>query len=153
MVDLARRLADEAGHYSGTGHPLEITHDLAKSQESAADEITRAAGLTERMPRLAQLVAASPLEAAVHDAYGKALGQNSYDLLGREFVARDLAAYLTPEFAGEYLDQYTLRKPKPRMPLYHLIGALGPANRRRRRQSGQRRPAGNARRSGSPSMA
>ena len=46
------------------------------------------------MPRLAQLVAASPLEAAIHDAYGKALGQNSYNLLGPEFVNRDLAAYL-----------------------------------------------------------
>ncbi len=46
------------------------------------------------MPRLAQLVAASPLEAAIHDAYGKALGQNSYNLLGPEFVNRDLATYL-----------------------------------------------------------
>ncbi len=61
------------------------------------------------MPRLAQLVAASPLEAAIHDAYGKALGPNSYNLLGPEFVNRDLAAYLTAEFAGEYLDRYTLR--------------------------------------------
>ena len=126
MIELAQQLVREANHCSGVGHPLEITHELAQSQESAADEITRAAGLAERMPRLAQLVAASPLEAAVHDAYGKALGQNSYNLLGREFVARDLAAYLTPEFAGEYLDQYTLRQPKPRMPLYHLIGALNP---------------------------
>jgi L-alanine-DL-glutamate epimerase-like enolase superfamily enzyme len=126
MIDLARHLADDANHYSGVGHPLEITHNLAQSYQSAADQITRAAGLVEPMPRLAQLVAASPLEAAVHDAYGKALGQNSYNLLGREFVDGDLAAYLTPEFAGEYLDQYTLRAPKPRMPLYHLVGALDP---------------------------
>ena len=27
----AGRLAAQADHYSGTGHPLEITHDLAKS--------------------------------------------------------------------------------------------------------------------------
>src|SRR5208283_1907100 len=60
------------------------------------------------------------------DAYGRALGQNSYDLLGPEFVNRDLAAYLTPEFAGEFLDRYTLRQPKARMPLYHLVGALDP---------------------------
>ena len=78
------------------------------------------------MPRLAQLVAASPLEAAIHDAYGKALGQSSYNLLGPEYVSADLSATLTEEFAGEYLDRYTLRKPKPRMPLYHLIGALDP---------------------------
>jgi len=72
------------------------------------------------------LVAASPLEAAIHDAYGHVLGQNSYILLGQEFVNRDLCAYLNAEFAGEYLDRYTLRSPKPRMPLYHLVGALDP---------------------------
>jgi L-alanine-DL-glutamate epimerase-like enolase superfamily enzyme len=78
------------------------------------------------MPRLAQLVSASPLEAAIHDAYGKALGANSYNLLGKEYVNQDLGALLNQDFAGEYLDRYTLREPKPRMPLYHLVGALDP---------------------------
>jgi L-alanine-DL-glutamate epimerase-like enolase superfamily enzyme len=126
MIDLGQRLANEASHNARGGHPLVITHDLSQSYEVTADAVTRTAGLAERMPRLAQLVAASPLEAAIHDAYGKALGQNSYNLLGREFVGRDLAAYLTEEFADEYLDQYTLRDPKPKMPLYHLVGALDP---------------------------
>ena len=126
MIELGLRLADEAGQYRGAGHPLEITHDLAGTYQRAADEITAAAGLAEPMPRLAQLVAASPIEAAIHDAYGKTLGQNSYNLLGAEFTAGDLSMYLTDEFAGEYLDQYTLRSPKASMPLYHLIGALDP---------------------------
>jgi L-alanine-DL-glutamate epimerase-like enolase superfamily enzyme len=126
MIDLGQRLASAANQYAGVGHPLEITHDLAQSFDAVAEEVTTAAGLAERMPRLAQLVAASPLEAAIHDAYGKALGQNSYNVLGPEFAGRDLAEYLTPDFAGEYLDKYTLRQPKPRMPLYHLIGALDP---------------------------
>jgi L-alanine-DL-glutamate epimerase-like enolase superfamily enzyme len=78
------------------------------------------------MPRLAQLVAASPVEAAIHDAFGKALGLNAYNTLGPEFVNADLSHYLTPEFSGEYLDRYTLRAPKPAMPLYHLVGALDP---------------------------
>jgi len=54
------------------------------------------------------------------------LGANAYNLLGADYANRDLAAYLTPEFAGEYLDRYTLRAPKPHLPLYHLIGALDP---------------------------
>ncbi len=78
------------------------------------------------MPRLAQLVAASPLEAAIYDAYGKALGQNSYRLLGPEFASADLSTYLAKDFTGEYLDHYTLGRPKARLPLYHLIGALDP---------------------------
>jgi len=126
MVDLGRQLVTEAAQYGDFGHPLEITHDLAQSHAQAAARAVRAAGVAEAIPRLAQLVAASPLEAAIHDAYGRALGQNSFDLLRREFVNRDLGAYLTPEFAGEFLDRYTLRQPKARMPLYHLVGALDP---------------------------
>jgi L-alanine-DL-glutamate epimerase-like enolase superfamily enzyme len=126
IVDLSQRLVRQAGEYRDYGHPLEITHDLARTHQPTADEVTRSAGLTETMPRLAQLVSASPLEAAIHDAFGKALGQNSYNLLGAEYVNRDLGHYLGPEFAGEYLDRYTLRTPKPRMPLYHLVGALDP---------------------------
>src|SRR5262249_27122925 len=34
--------------------------------------------------------------------------------------------YLGPEFRGEYLDRYLLDRPRPRMPLYHLVGALDP---------------------------
>lgn len=126
MITLGKRLVNLANEYRGVGHPLEVTHELEKNHAAEADAIARAVGLAEPMPRLAQLVAASPLEAAIHDAYGKALGESSYNVLGPDFVATDLAAYLGPEFAGEYLDRYTLRRPKPRMPLYHLIGALDP---------------------------
>jgi L-alanine-DL-glutamate epimerase-like enolase superfamily enzyme len=126
MIALGRRLVHEANHYQGIAHPLEITHELSQHYHAAAGDVIAAAGLPEPMPRLAQLVAASPLEAAIHDAYGKVLGQNSYNLLGRDFVCGDLSEYLTGEFRGEYLDRYTLRQPKERMPLYHLIGALDP---------------------------
>jgi L-alanine-DL-glutamate epimerase-like enolase superfamily enzyme len=126
MIDLGERLAQEANRYSGQGHPLEITHELAQDHARLTEEVTRATGIGHPMPRLAQLVAASPLEAAIHDAYGKALGESSYNVLGAEFVNRDLGSYLNSDFAGEYLDRYTLRAPKPRMPLYHLIGALDP---------------------------
>ncbi len=126
MIALGQKLVERASAYQGMGHPLEITHQLSADYQTAADEVTTAARLAEAMPRLAQLVSTSPLEAAIHDAYGKTLGQNSYNLLGEEFVNTDLAAYLPDEFAGEYLDRYTLREPKPSMPLYHLVGALDP---------------------------
>ncbi|HVU87862.1 MAG TPA: mandelate racemase/muconate lactonizing enzyme family protein [Pirellulales bacterium] len=123
MADL---LLADAQTYSDFGHPLEITRDLAAGHARIAEQVRRELSLAEPMPRLPQLLAASPLEAAIHDAFGKALGQNSYNVLGPEFANRDLAAYLTPAFQGEYLDRYTLRAPKPRMPLYHLVGALDP---------------------------
>jgi len=37
---------------------------------------------------------------------------------------RDLSDYLDKDYAGEYLDKYTLREPKPKLALYHLVGAL-----------------------------
>ena len=107
------------------GHPLELMYDYSKEYQRLADETTRAQNI-EPMVKLAQLVAASPFEAAVFDAYGRVLGANAYNLLSKEYCNRDLAYYLNSEFAGEYLDQYVLAKPKARMPLYHLVGALDP---------------------------
>jgi L-alanine-DL-glutamate epimerase-like enolase superfamily enzyme len=126
MIALGRRVAREAEQCPLAGHPLEITHALSRTYQALADEVTASLGLAEKMPRLAQLVAASPLEAAIHDAYGKALGANSYELLGPEYTNTDIAVYLDEQFAGEYLDRYTLRRPKASMPLYHLVGALDP---------------------------
>jgi L-alanine-DL-glutamate epimerase-like enolase superfamily enzyme len=125
MITLGKRLVDEA-HCRNFGHPLELTHTLESRQPAAADAVVGESRLPEPMPRLAQLVAASPLEAAIYDAYGKALGQNSYRLFGPEFASADLSTYLAKDFTGEYLDHYTLGRPKARLPLYHLIGALDP---------------------------
>lgn len=126
MIELGQTLARESPDTGCTGHPLEITCAWAPAYAAKARTITEAMALAEPMPRLAQWVAASPLEAALHDAYGKMLGASSYNVLGEEYVNCDLSAYLTEEFRGEYLDRYTLREPKPRMPLYHLVGALDP---------------------------
>lgn len=126
MLAFSRRTIAAAERCSAIGHPLELTHALAAVHATIAQDVTRSLSASEAMPRLAQLVAASPLDAAIHDAYGQALGANSYNLLGSEFVHADLAQFLSPDFAGEHLDRYTLRAPKPRMPLYHLVGALDP---------------------------
>ena len=83
-------------------------------------------GLAEPIPLLAGLVVASPFDAAVHDAFGKANGINVYSGYGRDFVSHDLSAHLDARFKGEYLDRYTLAKPRERMALYHLVGALDP---------------------------
>jgi len=108
------------------GHPLDLTHALEADHAALATRIQTALRHAEGLPKLAQLVSASPVEAAIHDAYGLALGRNSYDILGEEFANADLSTFLGTDFAGEYLDRYTLRTPKPRMPLYHLVGALDP---------------------------
>ncbi len=126
MHRLSLEMVAQARDYQEFGHPIEITTDLAAGHPAAVASVASATPWAAEIPRLAQLLCASPLEAAIHDAYGKLLGKNSYNVLGAEFVNRDLASFLTPDFAGEYLDQYTLRTPKAQIPLYHLVGALDP---------------------------
>lgn len=123
---LAERLVLRASIQKEFGHPLELTSVLEHHYEADAALVCEEMKLAEPMPRLAQLLANSPLEAALYEAYGRAIGMNSYNALGPEFVNHDLGETLGADFAGEYLDRYTLREPKPRMPLYHLVGALDP---------------------------
>src|SRR5689334_11176693 len=126
MLEFVKRFENAVGGFADAGHPLDITRALTQRHAPIAAAVCQKLNSAEPMPKLAELVAASPFEAAIHDAYGKTLGANSYNLLGPEYVHHDLAHYLTPEFAGEYLDRYTLREPKAKMPLYHLVGALDP---------------------------
>ena len=78
------------------------------------------------IPKLCTLVVASPFDAAIHDAYGKAFGLSAYDTYGRSFMSRDLSADLGPSFKGEYLDRYVPSKPRPGIPLFHSVGASDP---------------------------
>ncbi|MGH9649704.1 MAG: hypothetical protein ACRD3I_04450, partial [Terriglobales bacterium] len=121
MKLLAARIANLTVNYKESGHPLDINTALEPAYLAAAGEVSKKLNLAEPIPKLCTLVTASPFDAAIHDAYGKAHGLNCYHTYGREFMTRDLAHFLTPEFKGEYLDRYVLKEPKPRMPLYHLI--------------------------------
>jgi L-alanine-DL-glutamate epimerase-like enolase superfamily enzyme len=88
--------------------------------------VERALDLAEPIPPLCTLVAASAFDAAVHDAFGKLHGRSCYRTYGPEFLSHDLGHYLGSDFAGETLDRYLRPEPQPRMPLYHLVGALDP---------------------------
>ncbi len=46
-----------------------------------AGKIVQKMGIPGDFPALAQMVAASPLDAALHDAYGRAADMNCYDML------------------------------------------------------------------------
>jgi hypothetical protein len=81
MIDLGHRFARLADEYPHAGHPLEVTRDLAQSLPTLSAEVAGSASLAEVPPVLAQLVAASPIEAAIHDGYGKALSANAYNVL------------------------------------------------------------------------
>lgn len=126
MEDFASRVVRLTDIIDEFGHPIDIIYHVSAEYFHQAKVVAEIHGLPEPVPELAQLVAASPLDAALHDAYGKVNDINSYNALSSEFMNHDLSEYLDDQFKGEYLDQYTLRKPKERLPLYHLVGAIDP---------------------------
>lgn len=126
MKTLAERIAKITGDYKGGGHPIDINWELESEYLKAAAEVSKELKLAEPVPKLCTLVVASPVDAAIHDAFGKAHGVNVYKTYGPKFMAHDLGYYLGDEFKGESLEQYVLTTAKPRMPLYHLVGAVDP---------------------------
>jgi L-alanine-DL-glutamate epimerase-like enolase superfamily enzyme len=126
MAEFAKRVVSLVESYPEFGHPIDIMFGLAAEYHHLGRAVAEQQGLDEAIPELAQLVAASPTDAAVHDAFGRINGINAFNALSSEYMTNDLAEYLDEQFAGEYLDAYTLRDPKPSLPLYHLIGALDP---------------------------
>lgn len=112
--------------YPGFGHPLEIEYEVSAEYDHQARRVPASLGISEAIPPLAQLVCASPIDAALHDGFGRLHKANSFNTLSKEFCNRDLSEYLDDQFKGEYLDRYTLREPVASLPLYHLIGALDP---------------------------
>jgi L-alanine-DL-glutamate epimerase-like enolase superfamily enzyme len=126
MKALAERIARLTADCKESGHPIDLAHALEPVYRGVAAETSRSLRLSDPIPWLATLVVASPFDAALHDAFGKVHSLNVYHTYGPEFLEHDLGHYLGPEFQGHRLDQYITRDPQPRMPLYHLVGALDP---------------------------
>ena len=110
--------------YKEYGHPVDLNHALEPEYVKVADKVTRALKLAQPIPKLCTLVTASPFDSAVHDAFGKMLGRSTYHTYTPELMSHDLGHYLGKDFAGDHLDRYVSKEPKPRMPLYHLVGAV-----------------------------
>lgn len=123
---LGEKLTEVAPTLDLFGHPTDFLAPLEELRIKIARDIAQEMPLAEPMPVLAQLVAASPLEAAIFDAYGRIDGVSSYSRLSGEYMNHDLSHFLDSSFQWQFLHEYTHTKPKPSLPLYHLVGALDP---------------------------
>lgn len=124
MVELTKTFARTFAEYSGYAHPVEIFWEIEDELKRLNSEVSRRLALAEPMPFLAALVCASPIDAAVHDAFGNANRVSTYEGYGPEFVAHDLSRYLGPSFKGRYISDYLRRSYVPRIPIFHLVGGL-----------------------------
>jgi L-alanine-DL-glutamate epimerase-like enolase superfamily enzyme len=139
MKTLAEKIERDTKSFTEYAHPLDVNHTLEPQYLKSSEETSRELKLQLPIPKLCTLVVASPFDAAIHDAFGKLHGRNSFTICGREFVKYDLAHYLNPEFKGEYLDGYVAAKAIPRVRMYHSVGAsdpLTPAEIKRRINDG-----------------
>jgi len=124
MEEFVRRLCRR---YEGTkecGHPIELFHQVEPELTGIASDICTEKGAAEVMPYLCQLVAASAVDAACHDAYGMVNHLPTYQCYGPEHMNDDLSRYLGEEFRGRYVADYLRPTMPARIPAFHLVGGL-----------------------------
>ena len=126
MKAVTDRVADVYRGYKAPGHPIDITFTVEDECFKQAADVGKRLNVADPIPVLATLVCTSPFDSALHDAFGKMHGLNCYSAYGPDLLPNDLSHYLGREFAGLRLHDFVSSKAKPRMPLYHLVGALDP---------------------------
>jgi len=107
-----------------SGHPMDIAHEV----KPVIEELRGAANDREKpvdpMPELAAIMACSPWDAAVHDAYGRLHGVSTFATYNQEFMPSDLSKYMGGEFKGKYPCDFLLGEIKPEIAILHLLGGL-----------------------------
>ncbi|HKE20973.1 MAG TPA: enolase C-terminal domain-like protein [Bryobacteraceae bacterium] len=126
MKSLSGKIAALTRDFHEYAHPLDVNQTLLPEYLKAAAAVEREINLPRPVPKLCTLVTASPFDAALHDAFGRLHGRNSFTVCGRQWLRYDLGRYLNSDFRGEYLDPYILEKPTPKIRLYHSVGASDP---------------------------
>ena len=143
LVRFAFDLAHGWAGYKAQGHALEAGYRFQKERlcplfarfntshpKERGGEGTSA--VPEPMPWLAALVCNSAFDIALHDAFGKLVGQPVYNTYGPEFFENDLSAYLEPAedvaqpFKGRYPADFLVKEPPTQLLAWHLVGGLDP---------------------------
>jgi len=133
LKDFCGRLAAAWASFEGVGHPIELGSDFIENRLPVLlEEMNRESGLAEAMPWLAALVCCSAFDIAVHDAYGNLHGVDIYSTYIKEYMNRDLAAFIEPaegskvDFSGKYPCDFLVMPAPEKLPAWHLVGGLDP---------------------------
>lgn len=130
MIRLAAACCREIVNVGEFGHPLELGDAF---RHGVLDRLARACDdpmIAEPIPELAALICSSPLDLAIHDAFGVALGRDTYACYGSEYLTRDLASFYGGEggqvFRGRFPAEFLEAAPPTQLPAWHLVGGLDP---------------------------
>jgi L-alanine-DL-glutamate epimerase-like enolase superfamily enzyme len=121
LFDAYGKLLSNFKEYS---HPIAIFRETENDLQRLNREISGCFTPGEEMPFLGALVSASPLDHAIHDAFGNVNGIDSYRGYGPEHMSFDLSRYLGPGFEGVYPSQFLRQDYLPEIPIFHLVGGL-----------------------------
>ncbi len=129
IVVLAERIAAAAKDLLPDQHPLHLASQLKPIAKKLAEELATSMKLTEPIPDLAIALAVSPLDIALHDAYGRLHQKNTFDCFTHEHVGTDLSHWLGEEFVGKDFSEIIAPQTSPTLFLYHLVGSLDPLSK------------------------
>jgi L-alanine-DL-glutamate epimerase-like enolase superfamily enzyme len=124
MCDLLDAYAQTVVAYGDYAHPLELFMETEDELRRLNRSLCTRHTPGEEMPFLGALIAASPVDHALHDAFGKVNGMDSYRGYGPEHMSFDLARYLGPAYRGVYPSQFLRQEYAPEVPIFHLVGGL-----------------------------
>lgn len=124
MRSLLDAYAGVIGSYNEFGHPLEIFMETKAELQRMNQGLCRRHTPGETMPYLGALICASPVDHALHDAFGHVNGIDSYRGYGPEHMGFDLSRYLGRGYHGVYPSQFLRQDYAPAVPVFHLVGGL-----------------------------
>ncbi len=123
MQDYVREYCKIVADVEEYTHPIDLFWQLEPQMLLLAERVCRARNIDETMPRMATLVCASPIDAALHDAFGNAAGIDTYEGYGPDHMQHDLSRWLGARFDGRYISDYLSPLAK-KVDAFHLVGGL-----------------------------
>jgi len=124
MCDLFDAYGKLLSGFQNYAHPMAIFLETEDDLRRLNTEICARLTPGEEMPFLGALVGASPLDHAIHDAFGNVNGLDSYRGYGPEHMSFDLSRYLGSEYQGVYPSQFLRQDYLPQIAVFHLVGGL-----------------------------
>lgn len=124
MREIVSRYARLVAGIAVPKHPIDVFFETEEGLRGIAKAVSSQMGFAEEMPFLGALVCASPVDAALHDAFGNANSICSYDGYGPDFMDHDLSRWLGSAYKGKYPTDYLRREHQRLVPVFHLVGGL-----------------------------
>lgn len=98
--------------------PMWLTDSFKDHMEHGSDF-----DLPEDIPHLAALICNSAFDIALHDAFGRVNGVNTYETYNAEYMNRDLGYFFNDDkFSGKYPEDYFTSDLQTHLPVWHLVG-------------------------------